>query len=182
MRMIPKQLTGIFFLCVFFVTVIAAAVYRSMPYPLQATSGESSAGTWLSGVLLAVGATCSLINGMQSRNWKWYVIALFFLLLAADEHFMFHERLKEWLIFTDHSRPFWFYEAPVLIGAAAGVLVAYTLARMLQGSGRLLLFIGAVLGSISVIMDVLAAGVLFEDVFKLLAELTIACALLYNKG
>ena len=180
--MIPKHLIGILILSVFFITVIATAVYRSMPYPLQAISGESSAGTWLSGVLLVVCATCSLFAGMQSYNWKWYAITSFFLLLAADERFMFHERLKEWLIFADHTRPFWFYEAPVLLGAVVGVVVALTLLRMLSGWRRALLIAGVFLGSVSVIMDVFAAGVLFEDVFKLLAELAVACALLTNRG
>ncbi|MGC3945668.1 MAG: hypothetical protein QM762_14300 [Chryseolinea sp.] len=176
--MIRQPYTGAFVLCAFFVIVLLVAFLKSAPYLSNAIAGESSVGTWLSGVLLVTGAVTSLIVGSRHQLWKWYIISVFFLMLAADEHFMFHEKIKEQLIFSDHTKPFWFYEVPVLLGAILGFVVAMVLVRILSGWSRKLLMIGVAFGLASVTMDVLAAGVLIEDMFKLLAELAVACALL----
>ena len=169
-------------LCVFFVLVFLVALAFDANYPVLIIAGESSIGTWMSGVLLVVSATASMIIGMR-RGWlPWFFIAAFFFMLALDERFMFHERMKEHIIFNithNVSRSRLINELPVIVAACAGVFVAFILWRHLRHRrNRILLFCAAVLGTASVTVDVLAAGVLWEECCKLLAELSIACALL----
>jgi len=168
-------------LVVFFVLVFSVAIALNPHYPMLVIAGESSVGTWLSGVLLIISATVSLITGMRKGWLPWFLVAAFFSVLALDERFMFHERLKEKIIFSYHhgtvvSR--WVYELPVIAGACAGAAIAFLLWRYLHGASRVLLLCAAFLGSASVAIDVLGAGVLWEECFKLLAELLIACVLL----
>src|SRR5882672_10544044 len=169
-------------LCVFFVVVFLVALAFNSNYPVLIMAGESSVATWMSGVLLVVSATASMIISMR-RGWlPWLFISAFFFVLALDERFMFHERMKEHIIFNfTHNvvRSRLLNELPVMIAARAGAFVTFILWRHLQhGRNRILLFCATVLGTASVTVDVLAAGVLWEECFKLLAELSMACALL----
>lgn len=178
--MIKRNLYGIVILCGFFVVAFALAFIANPHYPAKVISGELSVGTWMSGVLLTFCAATSLIFGMQQRKWQWYLITVFFLLLAADEYFMFHEQLKHRLIFADHTRSRWMYELPVLAGAVAGMFIAFVLWRLLQGRSRWLLVGAVILGTLSAGMDVMTVGVLLEDACKLFGELALACALLLS--
>ena len=173
-------MTGIGVLCAFFILVVGIAWITHAQFPVYAIVGESSAGTWLSGMLLAFSAAASLILGMRQAEWQWYLITIFFLLLAADERFMFHEQLKEQLIFNDHTRTRWFYELPVLAGAVIGMFIALMLWRRFLRLSRIFLLAAVVFGILSVSMDVLAVGIFWEDAFKLLGELAVTCALLLH--
>ncbi|MBK8801917.1 MAG: hypothetical protein IPN71_07650 [Fibrobacteres bacterium] len=138
-------------------------------------SGEDSVGTWLSGALLVASTTLALQLWKRRGAWPWSLTTAFFGLLALDERFMFHETLKERIqvgLAESHS-PDFVSETPVLFGALAGVFVCTTLWRRLQPKGRRLLLAGAVLGAVSVALDVLHAGALPEDACKLLAELCV---------
>jgi hypothetical protein len=168
------------FLLAFFILVFAIAFTFNRHYPALVIAGESSVGTWMSGVLLIISATISLILGMR-HGWRpWFVLAAFFFVLALDERFMFHERLKEWIIFSSHTNQTsrWVYELPAIAGALVGVYIAIVLWKYLEGVSRVLLIFAAILGTASVTIDVFAAGVLWEECFKLLGELSITCALL----
>lgn len=167
-------------LCILFILFFTIAIAWHPYNPVLILAGESSPGTWMSGVLLIVAATMALITGMR-RGWHpWSVAAVFFFVLAADERFMFHERLKEKIIFSintaETSR--WLYEFPVILGALFGIALTVLLWRYVQQTSRILLMFAAVLGSISVTIDITAAGVVWEECFKLLAELLLVCALL----
>ena len=175
--MIRHPYTGITFLCVFVGVVLITAFLANRHFPAYVIAGESSAGTWLSGVLLVFSGATSLILGARSNDWRWLLIAVFFLILAADERFMFHEQLKEHLIFEDHTRSRWIYELPVLAGAGGGLAVTFMLWKLVSGHSRYVLLAGAGFGLLSVGMDVLEAGVLLEDIWKLFGELSLACAL-----
>jgi hypothetical protein len=59
-----------------------------------------------------------------------------------------------------------------------GTVIAFLLWHHLRGVSRKLLIGAVILGSASVAIDVLAAGVLWEECFKLVAELLIVCVLL----
>jgi len=146
-------------------------------FPQLVIVGESSVGTWMSGVLLVISASASLIIGMRRGDNFWFYMTVFFLVLALDERFMFHEHLKERLIFMGvHWR--FIYELPVMIGAGIGAFVAYRLNARLKGASRLLLYSAVGLGTTSIVIDILSAGVLWEECAKLLAELVMACAVL----
>jgi hypothetical protein len=134
----------------------------------------------MSGALLIFMASLCLFISMQQRWYPWLFFAAFFLLLALDEHFMFHERIKERIIFSFHTASLsrWFYELPVFAGACAGVFAAILLWRYLPGKNRMLLPVVVALGTASVAVDVLSAGVLWEECFKLLAELLMVIVLL----
>lgn len=168
-------------LCAFFVLVLFVALASNHYYPVLIIAGESSVGAWMSGVLLVVSATVALIIGVRRGGFPWFLISAFFFVLALDERFMFHERMKEYIIFHfthNFVRSRFINELPVITAAGVGAFVSFILWRHLHGKSRILLLCAAVLGIASVTFDVLAAGVLWEECFKLLAELSIACALL----
>jgi hypothetical protein len=167
--------------CGFLTVVFVIAFINSSPYPSRVIAGESSVSTWASGMLLVMSATISLIFAMR-RGWlPWSPLTLFFLVLALDERFMFHEDLKNRIIFhysLDPSKQFIIAELPVIAGAIAGLFVAFVLWRRLSKRGKSLLVVAAFLGTVSVVMDVFALGVILEDSFKVFAELFVVSALL----
>ncbi len=165
-------------LCAFFVSVFIISLLLNPHYPVLIIAGESSVGTWMSGVLLIMSATISLIIAIRQNSYRWILVTAFFIMLAVDERFMVHEQLKERIIFSFQTATRWIYELPVIVGACIGVLVVLFLWKYFDGTSRLLLVCAAMLGTASVITDVLAAGVLWEECFKLVAELLMPCALL----
>jgi hypothetical protein len=172
--------------CLFVSGVVGVAFLRNYYYPSLAISGEASTGTWLSGVLLVMAATLSFVTGMYRRRGMWFFVAAFFLILALDERFMYHEQLKERIIFFTYKRNLTHVllrELPVIAGACLGAGVAFFLWQQVSRGGRVLLACAVMLGLVSVIIDVLSTGpVLLEDGSKLLAELLVTCALVLNAG
>ena len=167
-------------LVVLFILFFAIAFAWQPHNPVLILAGESSPGTWLSGVLLIMAAATALITGMRKGWFPWYIASLFFFILAADERFMFHERLKEKIIFSNSSAETspWLYELPVVFGTCAGIALTILLWRYLRQTSRILLAMAAIAGIISVGFDITGAGVVWEECFKLLAELLLVCALL----
>jgi hypothetical protein len=174
--------TAIVVLAIFFAMVLGVAFWYNPHFPVRVLAGEQSVGTWLSGTLLTMMATLSLVTGIKQRWHPWLLLTAFFLLLALDERFMFHERLKEHIIFSQYADtlPQWLYELPVIIGACAGGVMALMLWHNLQGKSRFLLILAAIMGIVSVVIDILAAGVLWEECFKLTAELIMTCVLVFK--
>lgn len=170
-------------LCIFFMLVFTMA-YRLNPHnPVSILAGESSAGTWMSGALLTTCAVLSMVIAMRKGWWPWALVSAFFIVLAIDERFMFHEQLKERIVFWIYHNTRWFtagwiFELPVIVGAIAGGWVAFVLWRHIHTSHRIPLVAVALLGTASVMIDILRAGVVWEEGFKLLAELTMACVLI----
>jgi hypothetical protein len=168
-------------LCVFFAIVFIISFLNNPYYPANVIAGEASVGTWASGVLLVMSATVSLILGMRRGWFPWSVVAIFFLVLALDERFMLHESVKGRIIFhyqLDPARQHLIAELPVIAGALVGGLISFILWRHLRRTGRMLLVGAIVLGIASMTIDVLALGVLWEDSFKVFAELLVTGALL----
>jgi hypothetical protein len=164
-----------------FALVFLSAYLARPHYPMLIIGGEASVGTWMSGVLLIMCATLSLVIGTQRSFYPWLLFFVFFILLAIDERFMFHEALKQHIIFAyGHGKvpSRWLYEIPVIAGALFGAFMATLLWRYLRAASRPFLILVALLGAASVTIDVLSAGLLWEECFKLLAELTMACVLL----
>lgn len=172
--------TAILLLCSFLVLVLAVSFIYNRHYPVTVLAGEDSVGTWMSGVLLIFIAALCLVISMKQRGYPWILFSTFFILLALDERFMFHEQVKEQIIFSFHSITLsrWIYELPVIVGACIGACAALLLWHHLPAKGRILLPIVVILGTLSVIIDVMAKGVFWEECFKLLAELLMACILL----
>lgn len=172
---------AVLLLCTFFIVVFVVAFSQSRYYSLLVLSGEDSVGTWMSGALLIFMASMCFFKSIQTQWNPWIFFAVFFLLLALDEHYMFHEKLKEHIIFSSvaNSSSRWIYELPVIVGACIGVFFALIFWRHLT-KGRLLLPLVVILGATSVILDVLAINVLWEDSLKLIAELLMASVLLIS--
>ncbi|MBY0425103.1 MAG: hypothetical protein K2Q22_05655, partial [Cytophagales bacterium] len=166
------------FVISFFTVVFLVAMIKNPHYPTLVFIGESSVGTWVSGVLLVISGSTTLILGVSHRKQPWWLLSAFFFMLATDERFMFHEQAKEFLVFTLGFRHKWLVELPVVIGAVFGFLAAYVLWKYLEGINRALLGCAVILGFASVIFDILSLGVLWEESFKLSGELLITCALL----
>lgn len=165
----------------FIVLFAAGSIFLSWLFSGSATrviGSESSAGTWLSGVLLVMSATIAMAIAIRSNSNWWFFIVLFFLILAADERFMFHERAKHFLLFRFQAStlPSVFFELPVLIGAVVGGVICFSIWKR-SATGRRLLVIGAGVGLSSVVVDVLSASIVLEEILKLIAELIILAAL-----
>jgi hypothetical protein len=163
----------ILFLFVLFFAVVLTSRWN---FPALAISGEESPGTWMSGALLLISAGLSLSLSFR-KAFPWIFIFLFFAILAVDERFMLHEQLKEHIIFNFKSDDRFIYELPVIAGACLGFVATFILFRELDAAGKVLLACAALLGVISVIIDVFEMGVLIEDSAKLIAELLVTIAI-----
>lgn len=165
----------------FLAIVFIVAFLNQSPYVARVIAGESSVSTWVSGMLLVMSATISLIFAIRRSWFPWSLLTLFFLVLALDERFMFHEDLKNRIIFhysLDPSKQSIVAELPVILGAIAGLFVVFVLWQRLSRKGKSLIAGAAVVGTVSVVVDVFALGVLLEDSFKVFAELLLVSALL----
>lgn len=165
--------------CLFAGAVLGTAFYAS-DYPVLVISGESSVGTWLSGALLVSSSTLSFVLGLRRGAGTWGLFTVFLALLAIDERFLFHEHLQQRIRFATFESPAgdWLPLAPVLLAAAAGLVATTALWRELRPGGRRLLLAATLLGSASVAIDLVEAGPFWEDCCKLLAETSLACALI----
>jgi hypothetical protein len=171
---------AIVLLCSFFFLVFTVAFWWNPHFPVFVLAGENSVGSWMSDTLLIFIASLCLFNSMHDRSHPWILFAGFFLLLALDERFMFHEQIKEHIIFSSGTTSRWVYELPVIAGACIGSWIAVLLWRHLSSRSRVLLLLATIFGIASVTVDVFAAGIVWEECFKLFAELLMACALLLN--
>jgi hypothetical protein len=165
-------------LCTFFILYFIIAFLLQQNFPVLVVAGENSPGTWMSGALLIICATISLIIAIRQGWWPWTLLFIFFIILALDERFMFHEQLKEHIIFTyGKSTSRFAYELPVMVGACMGGIAAFVLWGYFDKTCRVLLVSAALLGTLSLILDVLSVGIFLEESFKLVAELLVTCAL-----
>lgn len=179
--MMSRNSIAIALVCAFLAVVFITAIIYSYPFMGNVIAGERSVSTWVSGVLLVMSATISLVFAMRRGWFPWLMLTLFFLVLALDEHYLFHEAIKYHIIFyytIDPSKLSIIAELPVIAGAVIGAFAALTLWRRLSRRGRTLLVGAVVLGTASVVMDIFAMGVLLEDSFKVFAELLLVSALL----
>ena len=175
-----SEKTAVILLCSFFIIVFAVAFIWYRHYPMLVIAGEDSVGTWMSGVLLVMSGTISMLIGVREGKVFWFVASSFFLLLACDERFMFHEQLKEKIIFSyadNLGASRWIAESPVLVGACVGAIMTYFLWLHLNNKSKFLLALAMLFGSASVVIDVMSSGVFWEECFKLSGELAICCAL-----
>jgi hypothetical protein len=153
--------------------VVAVSFVFNRHYPESVLSGENSTGTWLSVFLLAGSCTATLIIGMQRTGFCWWVVSAFFFMLALDERFMFHERLKQYIVFSSAdpaSVPFYLAEAGVLGGIIIGASMACLMWKHTLSKGRLFLVLGVAFGSLSAILDIADHCLFLEDLCKLLGE------------
>jgi hypothetical protein len=182
--MSAPRYTGVVLLCTFFFLVFAIAFLFGNLTPTLIIGGEDSVGSWMSGVLLVISATTTAIMASKRGWWPWMIFSVFFILLAVDENFMIHEAIKRHIVFTtfestDHP-VYWKGELPVIFAACNGLLVAWIMWKHIDKSVRWMVVTGVIFGTTSVIIDVLSAGVLWEDSCKLIGELSVTSALVWN--
>lgn len=161
--------------------ILVIALVEDRYYPVRVLSGEDSVGTWVSSLLLASCTTLSLVIAMKRGYLPWLPFMLFFLLLALDERFMFHENLKQSILFASHPpRPATSLqgELPVIAASFLGAVVAVLLWKNVQRRNRTFLVLATAFGSVSVLLDVLHYQMVMEDLSKVLGELCIANCLL----
>jgi len=179
-----NRYTGVAILCLFFFLVFAIAFLFSNRSPTMIIGGENSVGSWISGVLLVISATATAIIASKFGWWPWLIFTVFFVLLAVDENFMIHEAIKRQIIFTSFERTnspgYWRGELPVIFAACNGLVVAWIMWKSIDRNVRWLIVAGVIFGTTSVTIDVISAGVLWEDSFKLISELFIASALVWH--
>ena len=171
-------------LCLFFFVVFAIAFLFSGDTATTIIAGEDSVGSWMSGVLLIISAAVSANAASVRKPYPWLLFTIFFALLAVDENFMIHEGLKRWIVFSRFEATgeavYWIGELPVIAGAFVGALVAFVMWRHVDQKARWLIALGVIFGLISVTMDVVAYGVVWEDSCKLIGELAVTSALVWD--
>src|SRR6478609_6270234 len=123
MKVSPR--IAILLLCSFFFVVLAFSFASNRHFPVKVVGGENSVGTWLSDVLLIFMAASCLFISMKRRWYPWLFFAAFFMLLALDERFMFHEQMKQRILlsFSTIRLSRWIYELPVIIGVVVGFVL-----------------------------------------------------------
>jgi hypothetical protein len=173
---------AIFLVGSLFVVTMACAFYYFRYFPVLAVATEESPGTWLSVVLLSCSAGLALVLTMHRGWFPWSIVAVFLFLLAADEHFMLHERAKQTLTFSVDEPVLLIREVPVFIGATIGALISWALWRQLTAAARVLLLAAVLFGIISVTLDVIGTSAMWEETLKLVAELSFTCCLLVEVG
>jgi hypothetical protein len=173
---------GVGILCGFFILVFGFAFFFSRESITYIVAGEDSVGSWMSGTLLTMCATITGIIAMKRKWYPWLIFTIFFIALAIDENFMIHEAMKRTLVFTNYEQTGkpndWIGEIPIIVASLFGALIASILWTNLDNSIKWIIPMAAALGSASVVMDVMAVGVLWEDLLKLIAELLVTCALI----
>jgi hypothetical protein len=179
-----RQYIGVIFLCILFFLVFAFAFAFTDRSPLLIIGGEDSVGSWMSGTLLIISSTTTAIIASKRGWFPWIIFSLFFFLLAIDENFMIHEAIKRQIVFVRYEASgdpvYWIGELPVIIAACIGAVVAWVMWKNVDRQVRWLIITGVFFGAISVTMDVVAFGVLWEDSCKLIGELAVASALVWN--
>jgi hypothetical protein len=166
------------FLIGFVIGVFGIALVINPHYPRLILVGESSVATWMSGMLLVTCGTLCLVIANRTRWIPWLAFTTFFFVLAIDERFMIHEYIKQHLVFAYPDSSWIIREVAVIAGALGGGVVSIVLWRQLPGVSRYLLSGAVILGTASVVTDIADAGVLWEEIAKLLAEILITTALL----
>lgn len=175
MRSRPHKI-AIVVLISFFVLVPVIALLLNPYYPVLVIAGESSVGTWMSGAMLVMAATLSLVLAIQKGWSPWVHMSMFFFLLALDERFMFHESIGERLLFA-YPESAWLSQLPVMAAGLAGLWIILFLRRKFLPVNRIFLMLALAMGGVSVVYDLLEAGVLIEEILKLTAELCMVLAL-----
>ncbi|MEI9918874.1 MAG: hypothetical protein WDO14_08720 [Bacteroidota bacterium] len=175
---------GVSILCLFFFLVLAIAFVSSDLSATMIIGGENSVGEWMSGVLLVISATVTAVDALR-RGWRpWMIFSLFFILLAVDENFMIHEAIKRHIVFSSFEKTnhpiYWIGELPVILAACFGAVVAWMLWKNIDKGIRWLIPAGVIFEIASVTIDVMSAGVLWEDSLKLIGELCVTSALGYD--
>jgi len=172
---------GVILLCSFFFLVFSIALSWDSSPAVLIIGGEDSVGSWMSGVLLVISSTLSAVIASKRGWYPWILFSLFFILLAVDENFMIHEAIKRWIIFSNFEKTnepvYWIGEIPVVAAAFFGAAVAWVMWRRVDARFRWLIIAGATFGSLSVTIDIFSMGVIWEDSFKSIGELAVACAM-----
>jgi hypothetical protein len=169
---------SVLYLVGFISVVFGIALLINPNYPRLVFAGESSVATWMSGVLLVICGSLSLVLAGKRGRLPWLAIATFFFVLAIDERFMIHEYVKQRLVFAYADSSWFVREAAVITGSLIGGIVAFILWRQLSPVGQSLLSGAVILGTVSVVIDIADAGVLWEEFAKVLAEVLITTTLL----
>jgi len=85
---------------VFIAVFLGSATYFYWPWPERVFASDGSPQEWLSSSLLFAGSILALSIGYRRvALWLWGTLALGLLIMALDERFMGHERIKEYLLF-----------------------------------------------------------------------------------
>ncbi len=169
--------------------MVAAVVITSFVvnrhYPLSVLSGEKSVGTWVSVFLLSASTAFAFVIMMKKGFFPWMPVILFLFTLAIDERFMFHESLKEMIIFSQrpHLSPHSLWgELPVILAGIVGGGIVLLIWKNIQRGNRLFILLAMCFGGLSVLLDVTNRLLIVEDLAKICGELFLAICFLREVG
>jgi len=174
-------------LAAFAVGFVAVTIASYWPYVEEAVAPERSPLTWLSSALIAAGAAVCLSLAMRSgRPWRFGAIAAGLAFMALDERFMFHERLKDLILWRAYDGDLGAMgvvgDLPMLAYAAGGAAVLVLLWRVVATrTARILLATAIGLGAVCVGLDLAFGGgwpQVIEELTEIVAEGVLLVALL----
>jgi hypothetical protein len=159
-------------------TITIAVVFAEWPFIERAIALEDAPIAWLQSTLIVASAVTCLCRGIMSGRPAWNAIAAALLVLALDERFMGHERLKEWIWLeffdADWSRAGRWPDVPMLFVAAVGAAVVTWITREIPaGYPAGLMWAALAAGAAALAMDVVWQTLemqLWEELLELLAE------------
>lgn len=166
------------------VLFVAAVAMRAGPHLVHELGRERSPIATLSSLLLLACAGVALALGRRARGFL--VMGAGLVLLAADERFMGHERLKRWILGGlfdwDRAAMGRLGDLPLALAGACGVVLLWSLRGQFASPAAQLRVAAAVLaGSLALALDLTSVAPVpqaVEEVLELAAETLLLLALL----
>lgn len=162
--------------------LIVRAYWPALP---RAIALEDSPVVWLQTSLLVTAVILSITLGHLQMKKRWFVIAVLVFLVALDERFMGHERIKWWLLEAvydgDAATMGWRGDALLLVYPAGGLIMLVAMWRALDAPARYFLAAAVSIGAIAVgldVLDLLISWQIVEELLELTAETLFASGLL----
>lgn len=168
--------SAILYLVLFEISYIIVSLLLHFPWPERAFIGESSPITWLSSTLLVISATFAMVIHLYGKEtYIWWIIATGNLVMAMDETFMWHERIKESILFNifdgDIDAMGFSGELVILLYGLSGVIVFYFLFRKVHIKFLRGILLGVVSsGLCAITLDVSGANPVMEECLEILTE------------
>lgn len=160
--------------------VTLVIILAEWPWIERAIALEDAPIAWFQSTLIAASAVVSLCHATldRGRPRTWYVVAAALFMLAIDERFMGHERLKEWIwvqMFDgDVNRAGRWPDVPILFYAIGGAATVAWIARAVRSRFAARLIWSAItVGTVALVMDVTSQSIalqIWEELLELLAE------------
>jgi hypothetical protein len=158
------------------VTMLATMIWINWPSLDAAVGIEEAPVAWLSSSLLVAGSVTALNAAPTGNRLAWLALCALLLVMAVDERFMGHERLRDWLAVGA-----WGNTVLLAYPAAGAPIVRALLREIPQTRARALILAGVVIAAVAIALDIafeIMILQILEELLEVLAETLFLCGLL----